>query len=76
MFVGSITNNTARAVSIPTTFLEKKKKYLVRMYQDDDSVATKTKVSISEKKIKAGDVLKFDLKANGGVALYITEIRK
>ncbi|MDR3652186.1 MAG: glycoside hydrolase family 97 catalytic domain-containing protein [Paludibacter sp.] len=71
-FVGSITNTEARRITIPTDFLEKGKKYSVKMYQDDDKVPTKTKVSVTEKKIKGGDVLNFDLKASGGVAIMIT----
>lgn len=75
-FVGSITNTKARQITVSTNFLEKKKKYLVKIYQDDDKAQTATKVSVTEKKIKVGDLLKFDLKQSGGVALYITEIKK
>lgn len=71
-FVGSITNNEPRQVTVPTNFLEKGKKYIVKMYQDDDKIQTRTKVSVTEKKIKGGDVLHFDLKASGGVAIMIT----
>jgi alpha-glucosidase len=72
-FVGSITNKQARQVSIPLSFLEKGKKYLLKAYQDDDTVQTATKVGITEKTITNKTVLTFDLKASGGVALYITE---
>lgn len=75
-FVGAITNSQSRKITIPTTFLTPQKKYLVRIYQDDDKVLTKTKVGIIQKKIKGGDVLNFDLKAFGGVSLYITESTK
>jgi len=72
-FVGAITNKQARQVTIPMNFLEKGKKYTLKMYQDDDAVQTATKVSVTEKSITAKTVLIFDLKASGGVALYITE---
>ena len=75
-FVGSITNTGSRKITVPTDFLDKGKKYKVKMFQDDDKIQTRTKVSVTEKNIKAGDVLKFDLKASGGVALIITEIKK
>lgn len=75
-FVGSITNTQARKITIPTDFLEKGKKYTAKMYQDDDKIKTRTKVGVTEKKIKGGDVLNFDLKASGGVALYIVETNK
>ena len=73
-FVGSITNTEARKITIPTSFLEKGKKYTVKMYQDDDKIKTRTKVGVTEKKIKGGDVLNFDLKASGGVAIMINPI--
>jgi len=75
-FVGSITNTRAREITIPTTFLEKGKKYTVKMYQDDDKIKTRTKVGVTERTIKGDDILKFDLKASGGVALYILETKK
>jgi alpha-glucosidase len=75
-FVGSITNTQARKIVIPTTFLKKGKKYRIKMYQDDDLAPTRTKVSITENIIKGGDILNFNLKASGGVALYISEIMK
>ena len=75
-FVGSITNTQARKITIPTNFLEKGKKYSVKIYQDDDKVQTRTKVGIIERKIKGGDEMSFNLKASGGVALYIAETNK
>ena len=75
-FVGGITNNNARKITIPTNFLDKGKKYIVKSFQDDDKVLTRTKVAVAEQKIKGGDVLTFDLKASGGVALFITETKK
>jgi len=75
-FVGSITNKQARKITVPTTFLEKGKKYIVKSFQDDDKIQSRTKVAVAEQKIKAGDVLTFDLKASGGLALIISELKK
>lgn len=75
-FVGAITNTEARKIVIPTDFLVKGRKYVVKSFQDDDKVATRTKVAVSEQKIKGGEVLNFDVKASGGVALIITEVVK
>jgi len=72
-FVGAITNKQARQISIPMSFLEKGKKYTMIVYQDDDTVQTNTKVGVSEKIVNSKSVLTFDLKASGGVALYIRE---
>jgi len=73
-FVGGITNTQVRKITVHTAFLEKGKKYVAKMYQDDDKIQTLTKVSVTQKKIKGGDVLSFDLKASGGVAVYITPL--
>jgi alpha-glucosidase len=75
-FVGAITNNQTRKITVPTTFLEKGKKYVVKSFQDDDGIQTRTKVAVKEQKIKGGDVLTFDLKASGGVALIFSEVKK
>ena len=75
-FVGAITNNQIRKITVPTTFLEKGKKYVVKSFQDDDTIQTRTKVAVKEQKIKGGDVLAFDLKASGGVALIFSEVKK
>jgi len=72
-FVGAITNTHARKVTIPMSFLEKGKNYTMILYQDDDTVQTNTKVSVLEKTVDSKSVLTFDLKASGGVALYIRE---
>lgn len=75
-FVGAITNKQARKITISTTFLEKGKKYIVKSFQDDDNVQTRTKVAVKEQIVKGGAILSFDLKASGGVALIISEISK
>lgn len=75
-FVGAITNTQARKISIPTTFLVKGKKYIVKSYQDNNNITTRTKVAVSEQKIRGGEVLNFDLKSSGGVVLIISEVQK
>lgn len=72
-FVGAITNNQSRQITIPTAFLTKGKKYSIKTFQDDDTVQTRTKVAVKEQIIKAGEVLSFNLKASGGVAIIISE---
>jgi len=75
-FVGGITNTEARKINVPTEFLEKGTMYLIKMYEDDDKIKTRTRVSVTEQKVKGGDVLSFDLKASGGVAIHIIPILK
>jgi alpha-glucosidase len=73
-FVGAITNNDSREISIPLNFLEKGKKYTARIYTDDDSVQTKTNVAVSQKTVIQKDMLKFKLKGKGGVAIQLRTI--
>lgn len=75
-YVGGITNNQARKISVPTTFLEKGKRYVVKSFQDDDSIQSRTKVAVKEQFIKGGRELVYDLKASGGVALIFSEVKK
>ncbi|MDR0713393.1 MAG: glycoside hydrolase family 97 catalytic domain-containing protein, partial [Bacteroidales bacterium] len=70
-FVGAITNNDAREISIPLNFLEKEKKYTTKIYTDDESVQTKTKVAVSQKTVTQKDILKFKLKEKGGAAIQL-----
>ncbi len=48
-FVGSITNNQERTIKIDCSFLPKGKTFTARIYSDDATVATATKVKITEK---------------------------
>lgn len=75
-FVGSITNTEARSLELNFDFLDAKKKYKARIYSDDDKVATKTKVALKDVVIKKGSKLKLELKASGGAAIWITEVKK
>lgn len=70
-FVGGITNNSAREVTIPLDFLPKKQKFYISIYSDDPSSTSRTKVKIEEWKLKSTDVLKLKLQPSGGIALYI-----
>jgi alpha-glucosidase len=61
-YVGAITNNDARTITIPLDFLPKKKQYEVWAYTDSDGKVTKQVTN--NKELKA-----FSLVAKGGVAL-------
>lgn len=75
-FVGAITNTQARKITVPTAFLEKGKRYVMKSFKDDDSFPTRTKVAVKEQIIKGGQELSFDLKSSGGVALIFSEVNK
>jgi alpha-glucosidase len=70
-FVGTITNDDARALKLSFNFLPKGKKYLATIYSDDEKVATKTKVKAETKKIDAATILNVNLLPSGGQAIWI-----
>jgi alpha-glucosidase len=73
-FVGTMTNNDARSLDIPFDFLPKGKKYRAQIYSDDDTVLTKTKVGIQTREIDSNTVLKVNLKASGGQAIWLKQL--
>ncbi len=77
IFVGAITNNDAREVTINLKdVLEKGKKYSLALYEDDPSLDTKSQVKTSKRDgLTSEDVLKFSLLARGGVALHFTPMK-
>lgn len=75
-FVGTITNNDARKLEIPLTFLSDKQKYVAKIYTDNDSVNTKTKVGIHTVIVTNKTILNVNLKARGGAALHIVSATK
>ena len=75
-FVGSITNNDARTLELNFDFLDANKKYTARIYSDDENIKTKTQVALKDVVVKKGSKLKLNLKASGGAAIWISEIKK
>ena len=70
-FVGAMTNEEARVVTIPTDFLEKGQTYQVTIYNDDPTMDTRSKVSTTTKTIKRGKPVTLHLQSSGGAALHI-----
>lgn len=75
-FVGAMTNTEARTVTLNTDFLAHGQKYTVTLYEDDDKLNTRTKVRMTQKKVKAGDKLLLNLKASGGAAIRFVPMNK
>ncbi len=73
-FVGTLTNNESRTISLSFDFLPKGKKYTASFYSDDDSVLTKTKVKVERKVITSNTIQTVRLKASGGQAVWITPL--
>lgn len=75
-FVGAMTNTEARTITVTTDFLKSGTKYVLNLYEDDDSLNTRTKVRTTHKRIKAGDKLVLSLKASGGAAMHFIPVLK
>lgn len=75
-FVGTITNNDERKVTVPLTFLSEKQKFIAKIYSDNNKVTTKTKVGVTTVIVTKKSVLNLSLKAKGGAAIYIVPATK
>ena len=58
-------------MEIPLDFLEEGASYKARVYFDDQSVQTRTKVGIRELDVDSGSVMKVVMGVNGGQAVRI-----
>ncbi len=73
-WLGTMTNNEGRRDEIKLGFLDPDKKYEARIYTDDSSVNTATKVKCIRKKVSSKDTLKFDLSPKGGAAVHFVAL--
>ena len=74
-FVGVITNNDAREVSVPLSFLDGGRKYQATIYYDDPKLDTRTNVGIETHKVDSKKELKYSLQPSGGVAIKIEPVK-
>jgi hypothetical protein len=70
-FIGTITNNNARNLTLPFSFLPAGKKYTATIYSDDPAVATATHVKIETMVVNSTSTLPVSLQASGGQAIYL-----
>jgi hypothetical protein len=70
-FVGSITGNDARRVDLKLDFLPKGRSYEATIYADDPAAPTATHVGIRTRTVDAATVLRLDLPASGGQAIWL-----
>jgi alpha-glucosidase len=71
-FVGTMTNNDRRKLSIPLDFLQSGKTYIASIYYDDPKSKVRTKVSIKRIPVTNQSVVEADLSPSGGQAIWIT----
>ncbi len=70
-YLGAITNNDARKVTVDFSFLEANTNYIARIYYDDNTSSSRTKVSMRDVDVNNRSKIDIELKASGGVALWI-----
>ncbi len=75
-FAGAITNDEGRVLTVPTAFLDPSRDYVLRVYTDDPSSESPTKVKCSRYIVRGGQTLTFDLQPKGGAAMHFLPARK
>jgi len=68
-FLGAITNDDARDIRIPLSFLESGKQYNAYIYSDDPAVQTVTHVAIKKMTVNGKLILSPHLMPSGGTAI-------
>jgi alpha-glucosidase len=71
-YLGALTNEDERQITVPLTFLDKNSTYEAQIYRDGDKVDWQTNpydMIIETKTVTAADTLKIRLAAAGGVAI-------
>lgn len=69
-FAGAITNQEGRTLAVPTDFLEADMEYVLRVYTDDPSSDSPTKVKCERYILRGGQILTFVLQPKGGAAMH------
>lgn len=70
-FVGIMNGLPPRDITVNTAdFLQKGKKYSVEIYNDDETLNTRTKVAQSSVTLKAGKKIELHLQKSGGAAMH------
>lgn len=74
-FVGCINGEAGKNVLLNFSFLEEDTNYNAKIYTDDESVKTRTRVKIEEKQLNAKDSMNLEVKANNGFAMHIQRVK-
>ncbi|GAA6205019.1 glycoside hydrolase family 97 protein [Thalassotalea sp. SU-HH00458] len=71
-FLGALTNEEARDIELPLTFLDKSKRYQAQIYRDGEKanwIDNPYDMIIEQKNVTASDTLTIPLATSGGVAI-------
>ncbi len=72
-WIGGINGETARTVDVDFSFLKEGANYSAKIYTDDETVKTRTRVRIEEKELNAESKMTMDVKANNGFTMHIIQ---
>ncbi len=75
-FVGVLGGDEAVSIAVATDYLNEGETYLMRVYNDDDTVDSPTKVRTSRYLVKGGAEIKLNLHAKGGAAIHFSPASK
>ena len=71
-FVGAMNADEGRELIVSCDFLDSEHQYKARLYSDDLSVDTATRVRVDEKVVDAKTRLNISMQPNGGQAIWLT----
>jgi alpha-glucosidase len=77
-YVGAVTDENARTLSLPLDFLEKDRTYEAQIYRDGDGAGWNTNpfaFVVETRRVTRGDVLTLELAAGGGEAIRFRALR-
>ena len=70
-FVGGINGVTSRTLELDYSFLKDGVQYEAKLYTDDATLKTRTRIKIEEMTLDKESLLKLDIKANNGFAMQL-----
>ena len=72
-FVGCINGEEGKSVNLDFSFLDRNSEYTAKLYTDDETINTRTRVKIEELYLNSESKLTLDVKANNGFTMQITK---
>jgi alpha-glucosidase len=74
-YLGAMTNTEARTLKIKCDFLQKGKRYIAHIYEDDPNVKTDTHVACKSLKVSKNKEITLNLQSSGGTAIRFEMIK-
>lgn len=74
-FVGGINGTAPQQLEIDFSFLKEGDTYKAKLYTDDETVETRTKVKIEELQLSSTETLDLEIKPNNGFTMHIIPVK-